>query len=149
MSFYAQLDGLPTVTEFEMAAGLIYVFVCFDCFEVTALLHRAVVEVFAVARERSRWRGIGTSGLQPGAGGATAAARVIPAWRRRQVRPGSRLSTVRQLARDLDVSPTTVARAYRELERDDLAYGAAARERSWRTIRSPRTSPSRCWRRTS
>ena len=40
MSFYAQLDGLPAVTEFDLAdAGLIFVFVCFDCFEVQALLH--------------------------------------------------------------------------------------------------------------
>lgn len=39
MTFYAQLDGLPRPSEFDLAdAGLIYVYVCFDCFEVTALL---------------------------------------------------------------------------------------------------------------
>jgi hypothetical protein len=42
MSFYAQLDGLPAMTEFDLAdAGLIYVFVCFDGFEVKALFHSA------------------------------------------------------------------------------------------------------------
>ena len=42
MSFYAQLDGVPSATEFDLAdAGLIFVFVCFDCFEVQALLHSA------------------------------------------------------------------------------------------------------------
>ena len=42
MSFYAQLDGFPAVTEFDLAdAGLIFVFVCFDCFEVRALGHSA------------------------------------------------------------------------------------------------------------
>lgn len=40
MTFYAQLDGLPAVTELDLAdSGLIFVFVCFDCFEVGALLH--------------------------------------------------------------------------------------------------------------
>jgi hypothetical protein len=39
MTFYAQLDGLPCPSEFDLAdAGLIYVYVCFDCFEVTAEL---------------------------------------------------------------------------------------------------------------
>lgn len=39
MSFYAQLDGLPA-GGFDLAdAGLIFVFVCFDCFNVRALLH--------------------------------------------------------------------------------------------------------------
>lgn len=38
MSFYGQLDSLPAV-EFALAdAGLIYVFVCFGCFEVKATL---------------------------------------------------------------------------------------------------------------
>ncbi len=40
MTFYAQLDGLPALTELDLAdAGLIFVFVCFDCFEVGAVLH--------------------------------------------------------------------------------------------------------------
>lgn len=39
MTFYAQLDGLPKPSEFDLAdAGLILVYVCFDCFEVTATL---------------------------------------------------------------------------------------------------------------
>lgn len=39
MTFYAQLDALPA-GGFDLAdAGLIYVFVCFDCFDVHAVLH--------------------------------------------------------------------------------------------------------------
>jgi hypothetical protein len=39
MTFYAQLDGLPKPSEFDLAdAGLILVYVCFDCFEVAAAL---------------------------------------------------------------------------------------------------------------
>ncbi len=42
MSFYGQLDGLPTPSEFDLAdAGLILVYVCFDCFEVAAALDSA------------------------------------------------------------------------------------------------------------
>jgi hypothetical protein len=38
MTFYAQLDSLPSV-EFALAdAGLIYVFLCFGCFETAAVL---------------------------------------------------------------------------------------------------------------
>ena len=41
MTFYAQLDGLPA-GGFDLAdAGLIHVWVCFDCFEVTASLDSA------------------------------------------------------------------------------------------------------------
>lgn len=40
---------------------------------------------------------------------------------------GSRLPTVRQLARDLELSPATVAHAYRELERDGLLRTAGRR----------------------
>jgi DNA-binding transcriptional regulator YhcF (GntR family) len=40
---------------------------------------------------------------------------------------GSRLPTVRQLARDLELSPTTVAHAYRELERDGFVRTAGRR----------------------
>lgn len=36
----------------------------------------------------------------------------------------TRLPTVRQLARDLNVAPATVASAYRELERAGLVYSA-------------------------
>ena len=42
MTFYAQLDGLPRPSEFDLAdAGLILVFVCFDCFEVHAMVDSA------------------------------------------------------------------------------------------------------------
>lgn len=42
MSFYGQLDGLPKPSEFDLAdAGLILVYVCFRCLQVTALLHSA------------------------------------------------------------------------------------------------------------
>ncbi len=34
--------------------------------------------------------------------------------------PGERLPTVKQLATDLTINPNTVARAYRELERDGV-----------------------------
>jgi hypothetical protein len=41
MTFYAQLDALPS-GGFDLAdAGLILVFVCFDCFEVSASLDGA------------------------------------------------------------------------------------------------------------
>jgi DNA-binding transcriptional regulator YhcF (GntR family) len=49
---------------------------------------------------------------------------IVAAVRRRELAAGTRLPTVRQLARDLDVSPATVARAYRELERDGVIHGA-------------------------
>lgn len=41
MTFYAQLDALPS-GGFDLAdAGLIFVYVCFDCFEVAATLDSA------------------------------------------------------------------------------------------------------------
>ncbi len=49
---------------------------------------------------------------------------ITTAVRRRELRPGDRLPTVRQLARDLDVSPTTIAHAYRELEREGTIHTA-------------------------
>lgn len=49
---------------------------------------------------------------------------IAGAVRRRELAPRTRLPTVRQLARDLDVAPATVARAYRELERDGLVVAA-------------------------
>lgn len=52
---------------------------------------------------------------------------VAMAVQRRHLEPGTRLPTVRQLARDLEVSPATVSHAYRELERDGLLYGAGRR----------------------
>lgn len=39
------------------------------------------------------------------------------------LRPGSRLPTIRRLARQLDLAPGTVARAYRELEADGVVEG--------------------------
>ena len=41
--------------------------------------------------------------------------------------PGEQLPTVKQLALDLTVNPNTVARAYRELERDDVIETAPGR----------------------
>jgi DNA-binding transcriptional regulator YhcF (GntR family) len=49
---------------------------------------------------------------------------IVGAVTRRKLAPGTQLPTVRQLARDLSVSPATVAHAYRELERDGVVYGA-------------------------
>lgn len=40
--------------------------------------------------------------------------------------PGERLATVRQLARDLGVAPGTVARAYKQLEADQLIVTRSA-----------------------
>lgn len=41
--------------------------------------------------------------------------------------PGEQLPTVKQLALDLTVNPNTVARAYRELERDEVIQTATGR----------------------
>lgn len=41
--------------------------------------------------------------------------------------PGEQLPTVKQLALDLTVNPNTVARAYRELERDEVIETAVGR----------------------
>lgn len=41
MTFYAQLDALPSVGFDLTDAGLIHVFICFDCFDVRALLQSA------------------------------------------------------------------------------------------------------------
>jgi GntR family transcriptional regulator len=43
----------------------------------------------------------------------------------RSLKPGERLPAVRVLARDLRLSPNTVARAYRELEREGLLAARA------------------------
>ncbi|WP_235491788.1 GntR family transcriptional regulator [Leifsonia sp. Root112D2] len=45
---------------------------------------------------------------------------VIEAVRAGELTPGTRLPTVRRLADDLGLAPNTVARAYRELERDEV-----------------------------
>ncbi|MCX7522610.1 GntR family transcriptional regulator [Microbacterium sp. STN6] len=45
---------------------------------------------------------------------------VIDAVRNGELVPGARLPTVRRLADDLGLAPNTVARAYRELERDEV-----------------------------
>ncbi|BCL78528.1 GntR family transcriptional regulator [Ktedonobacteria bacterium brp13] len=44
-----------------------------------------------------------------------------------QLRPGVLLPSVRQLARDLNVAPNTIARAYSELEHDGWVITAARR----------------------
>lgn len=46
--------------------------------------------------------------------------RVIEAVRTGELAPGTRLPTVRRLADDLGLAANTVARAYRELERDEV-----------------------------
>jgi GntR family transcriptional regulator len=43
------------------------------------------------------------------------------------VKPGDRLPTVRALARQLSLNPNTVARAYRELERERLLEAGPGR----------------------
>lgn len=43
------------------------------------------------------------------------------------LKPGDRLPPVRQLANDLATTPTTVARAYRELEADGVLQGQGRR----------------------
>ncbi|MBC7725684.1 MAG: GntR family transcriptional regulator [Burkholderiaceae bacterium] len=45
---------------------------------------------------------------------------IIEAVTRGDLVPGSRLPTVRGLAQDLGIAPNTVARSYRELERDEV-----------------------------
>ena len=45
---------------------------------------------------------------------------VIEAVRSGELTPGDKLPTVRRLAEDLGLAPNTVARAYRELERDEV-----------------------------
>lgn len=45
---------------------------------------------------------------------------VIDAVRSGKLAPGTRLPTVRSLAAELGIAPNTVARSYRELERDDV-----------------------------
>jgi DNA-binding transcriptional regulator YhcF (GntR family) len=47
-------------------------------------------------------------------------AQIGAAVRAGQLPPGSRLPTVRRLADDLGIAPNTVARSYRELERDGI-----------------------------
>jgi DNA-binding transcriptional regulator YhcF (GntR family) len=47
-------------------------------------------------------------------------AQIQAAVRAGQLRPGTRLPTVRRLADDLGIAPNTVARSYRELERDGI-----------------------------
>jgi len=47
-------------------------------------------------------------------------AQIMEAVRTGRMTPGARLPTVRALATNLGVATNTVARAYRELERDDL-----------------------------
>ena len=44
-----------------------------------------------------------------------------------RLRPGNRLPTIRTLAEELDVSPNTVARAYRELILSGIAEAAGRR----------------------
>jgi DNA-binding transcriptional regulator YhcF (GntR family) len=45
---------------------------------------------------------------------------ILAAVRAGELRPGAKLPTVRRLADDLGIAPNTVARSYRELERDGV-----------------------------
>ncbi len=56
------------------------------------------------------------------------------------LRPGERLPTVKQLAVDLTINPNTVARAYRDLERDGVIETSPARS-SVTAIRLKREEP--------
>jgi GntR family transcriptional regulator len=53
------------------------------------------------------------------------------------LRPQDRLPTVRALARRLNVDPNTVARAYRELRRDDLLHASPGRGTFVRALPPP------------
>jgi GntR family transcriptional regulator len=52
---------------------------------------------------------------------------VVNALARQQLRPDEPLPTIHQLARELDVNPNTVARAYRELEQSGHVVGQRGR----------------------
>jgi GntR family transcriptional regulator len=52
---------------------------------------------------------------------------VVNALARQQLRPDEPLPTIHQLARELDVNPNTVARAYRELEQAGHVVGMRGR----------------------
>ncbi|QYF75516.1 GntR family transcriptional regulator [Cryobacterium sp. PAMC25264] len=47
-------------------------------------------------------------------------AQIVEAVAAGNLRPGAKLPTVRRLADDLGIAPNTVARSYRELERDGV-----------------------------
>ena len=64
---------------------------------------------------------------------------VEDAVRRGDLRPGDGLPTVRGLATDLGVSPSTVANAYRELQRRGVLVGSG--RRGTRVRRQPPVSP--------
>lgn len=63
---------------------------------------------------------------------------VAVALARGAFRRGERLPTIHELARQLEVNPNTVARAYRELERSGYLVG----ERGRGTFPAERTKPS-------
>lgn len=59
------------------------------------------------------------------------------------VKPGDPLPSIRQLASELRINPNTVAQAYRELEREGVAYV----QRGQGTFVSPDVQPGRAERR--
>lgn len=44
-----------------------------------------------------------------------------------ELKPDEQIPSVRQLATDMNINPNTIAKAYAELERSDVLYGAAGR----------------------
>lgn len=58
------------------------------------------------------------------------------------LQPGSPLPTIRQLARDLDLNPATVAKAYQSLEKDGVLEAAGRRGTFVRGDARPRLDES-------
>ena len=53
--------------------------------------------------------------------------RVIELTVKKQLRPGDKLPSVRELAKALGVNPNTVSKAFQNLERDGIIYSLAGR----------------------
>lgn len=53
--------------------------------------------------------------------------RVVELAVKKQLSPGDKLPSVRELAKELGVNPNTVSKAFQELERDGIIYSLAGR----------------------
>ncbi|MCI7766778.1 MAG: GntR family transcriptional regulator [Oscillospiraceae bacterium] len=53
--------------------------------------------------------------------------RVVELTVKKQLRPGDKLPSVRELAKALGVNPNTVSKAFQNLERDGIIYSLAGR----------------------